>query len=381
MQKRSAITRRGFMGALGVVSMGSGLHSMVGAHERTRYPDATEAEPAPLRLHRNESPYGLPPSSVQTLHEISESMWSRYPIEEPAVLAEAIARRFGVANEQVLLGCGSVEILKIATESFCSPSGAAVVAEPTFEAVVSYCPLAHARAVKIPHTLDYKHDLPRMLDAATLVGGFIYFCNPANPAGTFIDKQEVEKFVRKIPSGVVLLVDEAYYDYVDAPDYESCLRYVKEGLPILITRTFSKVYGMAGLRVGYSVGHKDLIKQMAERRIATSPNQLAIAAALAALKEDDFVTRVSKLNAQVRGYLCSELRAMGVGFIPSQTNFVMVNLGRPAPPVIDALKQRRVLVSRPFPSMPQHMRVTLGTSDEMKMFMNEFREVMRSRPS
>jgi histidinol-phosphate aminotransferase len=361
--------------------MSSGLPLIVDAHERTRFPDAVEAEPALLRLHRNESPYGLPPSSAQTIHGIVESQSPRYPIEEPTSLVEAIARRLGVANEQVLLGYGSIEILKMATETFCSPSGAAVVAEPTFEAVVSYCPLAHARAVKIPLTEDYKHDLSRTLDAASLVGGFIYLCNPANPEGTFIDKRELEKFVRRVPSGVVLLVDEAYYEYVDTPEYESCLRYVKEGLPIVITRTFSKVYGMAGLRVGYSIGHKELIKQMAERRITTSPNQLATAAALAALKEDDFVTRVRKLNSQVRDYFYGELRGMGLQFILSQTNFVMVDLGRPAPPVIDALKKRRVLVGRPFPSMPHHMRVTLGSGDEMKLFMKEFREVMSSHPS
>lgn len=375
MQKSSAITRRGFIGALGVASMGSGLPSIVPAR------DAKEVEPVTLRLHRNESPYGLPPASAQTIHSVAESSSPRYPIEEPTVLAEAIAQRLGVAKEQVLLGCGSVEILKMATETFCSPSGAAVVAEPTFEAVVSYCPLAHARAVKIPLTQGYKHDLAKMLDAATLVGGFVFFCNPSNPAGTFIDKQEVEKFVRNFPSGVVLLVDEAYFDYVDTPEYESCLRYVKEGLPMLVTRTFSKVYGMAGLRVGYAVGHEDLIKQMAERRLVSSLNQLATAAALAALKEEDFVTRVRKLNGQVRSYLCGELRAMGLDFIPSQANFVMVHLGRPAQPVIDALKKRRVLVGRLFPSMPHHVRVTLGTGDEMKLFVKELKEVMNSLPS
>jgi histidinol-phosphate aminotransferase len=318
----------------------------------------------------------LAPAAAQAVHAIVESQSCRYPIEEPAALAEAIAKRNGVANEQVLLGYGSVEILKIATETFCSPSGAAVVEEPTFEAVVSYCPLAHARAVKIPPTRDYKHDLSKTLDAATLVGGFIYVCNPSNPEGTFIEKGEMENFIRRVPGGVVLLVDEAYYEYVDVPEYESCLRYVKEGLPIVITRTFSKVYGMAGLRVGYAVGHKDLIKQMAERRITTSPNQLGIAAARASLGEDEFVVRIRRLNGQVRDFLCGELRGMGLSFIPSQTNFVMVDLGQPGPPVIEALKKRHVLVGRPFPSMPNHMRVSLGTADEMKTFMREFKEVM-----
>lgn len=376
MQRNAGLTRRGFIGALGAVSISPSLSLGGNVRERSSVPETGEAQAAPLRLHRNESPYGLAPSAAQAIHAIVESQSGRYPIEEPAALAEAIAKRLGVANEQVLLGYGSVELLKIATETFCSPSGAAVVEEPTFEAVVSYCPLAHARAVKIPPTQDYKHDLSRTLDASSLVGGLAYICNPSNPAGTFLDKRDLEQFIRKIPGGVVPLIDEAYYEYVDVPEYESCLRYVKEGLPIVITRTFSKVYGMAGLRVGYAVGHKDLIKQMAERRITTSPNQLAIAAARASLGEDEFVTRIRGLNGQVRDFLCGELRGMGLRFIPSQTNFVMIDLGQPAPPVIEALKKRRVLVGRPFPSMPSHMRVSLGTGDEMKLFMREFREVM-----
>jgi histidinol-phosphate aminotransferase len=289
---------------------------------------------------------------------------------------EALAKRFAVAPEQVLLGCGSTEILKIATETFCSPAGAAIVAEPTFEAVVTYCPLAHARSVKMALTADYKHDLPKMLEAAGLVGGLIFFCNPANPEGTYIGKQEVEKFIRSVPSGVVPLIDEAYFDYVDAPDYESCVRYVKEGLPVLVSRTFSKIYGMAGLRLGYAIGHKDLIKQLSDRKLSSNANQIASAVALAALKEDDFVARIHKLNSQVRDSFYGELRTLGLEFIPSQTNFVMIRLGRPVQPVIDALKQRGVLVGRFFPSMPNHMRVTLGTAEEMKVFLKVFKDVM-----
>jgi histidinol-phosphate aminotransferase len=378
MRKGTVVTRRGFITGttLGVASMGLGLPSILKAGARGARMTATRTEPSILLLDRNESPYGMPPSSERAVGNATPWKSPRYTRDEPAALIEAISRRLGVEKEQVLLGCGSTEILKIAAETFCSPSGAAVVAEPTFEAVVNYCPLARARAVKIPLTRDFKHDLPRMLDTAALVGGFIFFCNPANPAGTFLDKDAVEKFVRAVPAGVVLLVDEAYSDYVDTPRYESCLRYVKEGLPILISRTFSKVYGMAGLRLGYAVGHKDLIKQMTERRLANNTNQLAVAAALAGLNDDEFVAKVRNLNSQVREFLCSELPAMRLDFIPSQTNFVMINLGRPAQPIIDALKERRIMVGRLFPSMPNHMRVTLGTGDEMKLFIKEFRSVM-----
>jgi histidinol-phosphate aminotransferase len=378
MRNATSVTRRGFITgtALTITSIGWKLPSVLEAEVPDNLATPIPSEPPVLRLDRNESPYGMSPASMQAMVNIAADASPRYPRDEPAALVEAISKRLGVEKEQLLLGCGSTEILKMATETFCSPSGAAIVAEPTFEAVVNYCPLARARAVKIPITKEYKHDLPRMLDAAGLVGGFIFFCNPANPEGTIIDKKTVERFVRTIPSGVVLLIDEAYSDYVDAPEYESCLRYVKEGLPVLVSHTFSKVYGMAGLRLGYAVGHKDLIRQMSERRLASSTNQLVTAAAAAGLKDDDFVAHVRKLNAEVRSYLCGELRAMRLDFVPSQTNFVLIDLGRPAQPVIDGLRERRIMVGRLFASMPNHMRVSLGTGDEMHTFIKEFRSVM-----
>ena len=305
-----------------------------------------------------------------------DSKSHRYPVDEPKALEEVIAKRFGVEKENVLLGCGSLEILRMATETFCNSARAAVVAEPTFEAVVSTCPLVHARSIKINLTADYKHDLPRMLRASH-GAGMIFFCNPSNPAGTFIDKQETQRFVRRLPRSTVLLADEAYGDYVDRPDFESCLRYVKEGLPVVVSHTLSKIYGMAGLRIGYGIGRKDLIKRMARRRLGNNPNQLATAAALAALKNDDaFVSRVRGLNAEVREYVCKELSAMGLAFIPSETNFVMIRVARPVKPLIEELKKRNVLVGRLFPSMPEHARVTFGTMAEMKSFIKEFKIVM-----
>ncbi len=376
MPTQASLTRRGFIvgTALGVAS--TQVPSWLEARAFRYDPTSAESSSTLLRLNRNESPYGLSPTSIQAIQMHIKSGSPRYPFEEPAALTEAIAARNHVSKDQVLLGCGSIEILKMATETFCSPMRTAVVAEPTFEAVVTYCPLAHAKPVKITLTRDYKHDLPRMLEAASQGGGLIFFCNPSNPAGTFINKDEVEQFVHKVPSGVVLLVDEAYFEFMDRPDYESCLRYVREGLPIIVSRTFSKVYGMAGLRAGYAIGHKDLLKAMSQHRLINNPNQLATAAAMAALTDDAHVVRIRRLNAEARAAFCRDLHAMGFDYIPSEANFVMVGLGRPAEPIIQALEKRRVLVGRLFPSMPNHMRVTLGTAEEMKVFMSEFKEVM-----
>jgi len=378
---RPALTRRGFLtsAAVGAASIGLGSSPAVAA--LSRYPDAkTDAVSSPLRLNRNESPYGLAPAAAAALKNAVDPLSSRYPIEEPKVLVEAIAKRYGVASENVILGYGSTEILKMATESFCNSAHGALVAEPTFEAVVGYCPFIHARAQKIKLNSDHRHDLPRMLRVSR-GAGMIFFCNPSNPAGTYITKQETDWFVRRLPRGPVLLADEAYAEYVTAPDWESCVRFVKEGLPVVVSRTFSKIYGMAGLRVGYAVGRKDLIERMAKRQLVNNPNQLAIAAALAALKSDaEFVERNRKLNAEVRDYVCKEATGIGLTFIPTQTNFVMIGINRPAKPVIEELKKRKMLVGRLFPSMPEHVRVSFGTMNEMKAFMKEFKEVVNLNP-
>ena len=380
MQTKPALTRRGFMAnaALGAASIGIGLPS--GLSALARYPEVDAgAGGNPLRLNRNESPYGLAPAAAEALKSAVDPKSSRYPIEEPKALVEAIAKRFGVENDNVILGYGSTEILKMATESFCNSSRGALVAEPTFEAVVGYCPFIHAHAQKIKLNAEHKHDLPRMLRASH-GAGMIFFCNPSNPAGTYIAKQETERFIRRLPHGPVLLADEAYAEYVTAPDYESCVRFVKEGLPVVVSRTFSKIYGMAGLRVGYAIGRKDLIKRMAKRQLVNNPNQLAIAATLAALKSDgEFVERIHKMNAEVRDYVCNEASAMGLAVIPSQTNFVMIGVNRPAKPLIEELKKRKVLVGRLFPSMPEHVRVSFGTMAEMKSFVKEFKEVMSTQ--
>ncbi len=381
MQTKRALSRRGFMAnaALGAASIGLGLPS--GLSALARYPEIDAgAGGNALRLNRNESPYGLAPAAADALRSAVDPKSSRYPIEEPKALVEAIAKRFGVENDNVILGYGSTEILKMATESFCNSARGALVAEPTFEAVVGYCPFIHAHAQKIKLNAEHKHDLPRMLRASH-GAGMIFFCNPSNPAGTYIAKQETERFIRRLPRGPVLLADEAYAEYVTAPDYESCVRFVKEGLPVVVSRTFSKIYGMAGLRVGYAIGRKDLIKRMAKRQLVNNPNQLAIAATLAALKSDgEFVERIHKVNAEVRDYVCQEVTAMGLQYIPSQTNFVMIGVNRPAKPLIEELKKRKMLVGRLFPSMPEHLRVSFGTMAEMKSFMKEFKEVVSAAP-
>ncbi len=382
VSRNSEVSRREF---LEKVSMGAAaigvVRRPVSAEERgreVRWP-VQEAAALPLQLARNESPYGPFPSAVEAMRAVYRKA-NRYPLQEPIDLEAALAKQHGVDQEQVMLGCGSIEILKIATEEFTTATLKPIVAEPTFEAVVAYSPLRHTTPVKIPVTQDYRNDLGRMAHSALEGAGLIFICNPANPTGTMLDKTEVEQFIRRVPENVVVLADEAYADYVDHPGYESCLRYVREGRTnVIVSRTFSKIYGMAGMRLGYVVGPARLIDRMRPHRLWNNANQLVTAAALASIGDGASVLRVRRLNREVRDQVCVKLKQIGLAYIPSETNFVMIHVSRPAEPVIRQLRGQGILVGRPFPSLPQHIRVSLGTTAEMDLFLQHFKAILREQ--
>lgn len=335
----------------------------------------------PLRLARNESPYGLFSSAVEAMQN-SRRKANRYPIQEPIDLEAALAKRFGVTHEQVMLGCGSIEILKIATDEFTGPSLKPVVAEPTFEAVVAYSPPHRTTPVKVPVTAEFRHDLGRMSAAASEGAGLVFLCNPGNPTGTIADRGEVEQFIRRVPENVVILADEAYAEYVDHPTYESCLRYIHEGRQnVIVSRTFSKIFGMAGMRLGYVIGPKTLVERMRPHRLWNNANQLAIAAATVSIGDEEAILRVRRLNREVRTGVCEQINRMGLAFIPSETNFVTINVGKPSEVVIQQLRDRGILVGRPFASLSHHVRVSLGTAPEMELFFQNFKEVLREKAS
>jgi histidinol-phosphate aminotransferase len=376
MKSQTLLNRRKFMGGIAAAWAVAWPKAGSGKPQENTFTEMAQHVTRPVALNRNESPYGPFPAALEAMRAIASTKSKRYPMAEPQALQAALAKHFNVEPDQVLLGCGSIEILKMATDEFCSPTARPIVAEPTFEAVVGYCPINHTEPVKVPLTPDYRHDLEKMLAACGQQAGMVFMCNPANPTGTLLKKDEVDDFIRRVPESVVVLADEAYAEYVDRPDFESGVRYVREGRPnVVVSRTFSKIYGLAGLRVGYAIGPKALIKRMAPHRLWNNTNQLGTAAAMAGLADQQSMMTVRRLNAEARDFVYKELRKMGLEFIPSETNFVTINVKRPAGEIIEGLKQRQVLVGRPFPSIPHHVRVSLGTMAEMKLFVEAFRAV------
>src|SRR5438093_7766204 len=236
-----------------------------------------------VRLSANENPYGPSQKALKAMTD-SFTLACRYPDEHNNVLIEKLAKLNGVDHHQILLGDGSSEILKLCAETFTGKDrGPLVAADPTFEAILSQATVNSAEVVKVPLTSSFAHDLPKMLSAAKR--GLIYICNPNNPTASITPKGELRDFIAQTPPKIMLLVDEAYFHFADSPDYESVIPLVKDHSNLIVSRTFSKVYGMAGLRCGYCVAQKETIERMRRNQMWDSVNCMALAAATASLAD------------------------------------------------------------------------------------------------
>ena len=329
-----------------------------------------------VRLSANENPYGPSPKALQAITD-SFGLACRYPDEHNNVLIDKLAKLNNVDRGQMLLGDGSGEVLKLCAETFTGPqNGKLVAADPTFEAILNNATANGAEVVKVPLTSTFAHDLPKMLAAAK--GGLIYVCNPNNPTASTTPKNELREFIANTPRETMILVDEAYFHYADSLEYESVIPLVKDHPNLIVSRTFSKIYGMAGLRCGYCVAQPETIKRMHPFQMWDSVNIMALAAATASLDDPDQVPNGRKLNSEAKAFVTGELDKLGFKSIPSQANFIMFDCKRPVVPLIQALEQHNVHVGRLFPALPNYMRVTVGKKTEMETFLTAFREVMTS---
>ena len=373
---KPTISRRGFSKLIGV---GAAYAAVAGRLSvAARAPEMRFGASSLVRLSSNENPYGPSQAALKAMTDGFSLAW-RYPDEHADMLVDELARINAVPAEQILLGDGSGEILKLAAAAFTNSDKKIVLANPTFEAIGRHASVARAEVVKIDLTSSYSHDLPKMLAAAGSAG-LVYICNPNNPTASITPKNELAEFLAKVSPATTVLVDEAYHHYVQTPSYESLIPLVKQYPNLIVARTFSKIYGMAGLRCGYCVTQRANIERMRTQQTWDSVNIMALVAALASLKDDEQVTRGRALNTEVKTNLCAELDRLSFHYIPSHANFMMIDLRREVRPVIGAMRSRGVEVGRPFPALPNHMRVTIGTALEMKSFLSAFREVM-AQPS
>jgi len=251
-----------------------------------------------------------------------------------------------------------------------------VAAEPTFEAVLSYARVTHAEAVKVPLTADFRHDLPRMAEACSASTGLVYVCNPNNPTGTIVTRDELGAFLDRVPAGAMVLVDEAYHHFVEDSRYASAFAWTGKKPNLLIARTFSKIYGLAGMRLGYGVGSKETIEAMRPYRTWSNTNAAVLEAALASLGDAEQLESCRHRMNGTRSWLRAEMARDSRTTIDSHANFIMIDVGSDVAPIIAALRERQVFVGRKFPSMANWLRVSIGTQEEMQKFTAALRAVL-----
>ncbi len=404
MRNLNSISRRSFAKLMGVgaataVARPSLAWPSITRSGITRPRSFSSAATGLVRLNSNENPYGPSPLALKAMTEAFPLVW-RYPDEHTDTLLDTLAKLHGVNRDQIVLGDGSGEILKICGSAFTGPMtndakpielskptrgpalvfvpgrGKLIVAEPTYEAIVNHARVNRGEIVKVPITRNYAHDLPKMLAAAE--DGLIYICNPNNPTASITPRNEMREFVNKVSPKTMILVDEAYFHYADSPDYESVIPLVKDHPNLIVARTFSKIYGMAGLRCGYCITQPETIQRMRPHLTWDSVNILALAAAIGSLNDSDQVLNGRRLNNQTRRFVLDEIRKLGLEHIPSQANFIMIDTKRSVRPLIDSMRNMGVQVGRAFPALPNHMRVTIGKQNEMEAFVSAFRKTMAS---
>jgi len=321
----------------------------------------------PILLNNNENAYGAFPSVLTMGNPLQDA--NRYPDNYSERLSEKLAAASKVPLECVVTGCGSTEILRMAANAFTGPGKKLVLATPTFEAIGRYARTARAGVVEVPLAANFTHDLGAMLKAAATDAGLVYICNPNNPTGNLTPRSDIEDFIKKLPRNVYALIDEAYHDFVPAsPDYASFIDRPVDDDRVIVARTFSKIYGMAGLRLGYGIASKATAALLQEHRLEDTLNSLVTRAALVALDDAAGLRQAQQRNAADRDEFMRQVVARKLKAISSTTNFVMVNSNRPVGSVIEHFKSNNILIGRPFPPLDTYARISLGKPDEMKSF-------------
>jgi histidinol-phosphate aminotransferase len=332
-------------------------------------PASRASEPhGPIILSRNENAYG-PSQKVIASMQDSLQYANRYPDSAVSTLHDRIAKSHSIKPEQLVLGCGSGEILSVTASAFLGPGQKLIMALPTFEAIGRCAKSLGAEVVEVPLARNYSHDLPAMLARADASTGLVYICNPNNPTGTLTPRKDLESFIRKLPPTTTVLIDEAYHHYVEPTgDYSSFIDNPMDDDRVVVCRTFSKVFGLAGIRVGYAVGAPERIRALAARRLPEGLNAVGARAALVAYDDVEYVQMSAKRNADDRQEFFNQANARMVKGIDSHTNFAMLPTDRDAAEVIEHFKKNNVLIARLFPSMHTYIRVSFGTPPEMKEF-------------
>lgn len=328
-----------------------------------------------IKMASNENPLGPSPQAVRVIGEAAARAHI-YPDGNCYYLKEALSESLGVKTDQLIIGNGSDEIIKLFAEAFFRPGDEVIVADPTFGEYAYAAHLMGAKVVKVKSDKGLGHNLPQMAEAVTERTKAIFVCNPNNPTGTMNTREEWETLLKEVPPHVLIVSDQAYLEYTDDPSYPDGVEYINDER-VLVLRTFSKIYGLAGLRIGYGVGSSGLIASLNRVREPFNVNLVAQAAAIASLSDQEHVVRSREVNKRGKSQLYRGLRELGLEYLPSQTNFILFETPYPSKDVFQALLKRGVIVrTADIFGLSRHIRVTIGKEEENERFLHSLREVL-----
>jgi len=324
-----------------------------------------------IRLNSNENPLGISRAARRAASEALDTLANRYPKADAHLpLRELLAEQHGVSPDNIVLGAGSTELMQISIQSLQAPGYKVVAADPTFDAIHYYSAPSGVEVLTAGLTEDHQHDLQAMEELARGVQGpvLFYLCNPNNPTGTVTRCDDVAAVIDRLPANVHVLVDEAYFEFVEDPDYRTFERLPLENPNVVVIRTFSKVHGMAGMRLGYAIAHGEATGRLSDFASRNNANQIVIAAAAASLRDQDFLRRSIESNRRGKAVLYEVLERLGIEYIPSQTNFSMHRIKGELETYQARMQKAGFLVGRAFPPMNDFNRVSVGTPEEMERF-------------
>ena len=380
------VSRRSFVGgvaaALGYLKVGSEVDLLAqgqGAAGAGRMRPAMDDYDSIAHLSSNENCWGPPETVLKAMNQ-SFKYAMRYGYPGGDVVGE-LAKLHGVKQENILMTAGSGEVLDVVGTTYLLNGKKVLGVEPTYSSVYGHATSIKSSAIKLPLMKDYSQSIPAFVKAANDRAseiGLVYLCNPNNPTGMIVSKDEVKQLLDGIPKDMPVLIDEAYHHFVDSPKYATSMPYVLEGRPVIIARTFSKIAALAAMRIGYAVAPAEIIQKMRPFSMG-SVNVAARFGAVAALKDTQGQAEIKKRTIALRKKTTGDLEAHGYETIPSETNFFMVHIKRQVQPVIEEFRKKGVLVGRPFPPMLEHLRVSIGTPEEMDRFMVAFKDIFAAK--
>ena len=371
--------RRDFFRQASVISgLAAGTHALGGARSPLAglvgMPGRRTSNGA-VRLNSNENPLGISEAAKDALVE-AIVLANRYPSDQQQVLVSRLAAAHDVAENQLVLGTGSAEVLQMAVQAYAAPRAKLIMADPTYEAVTNYQRTEAYELVKVPLTANHEHDIGRMREAAESSGhpALVYLCNPNNPTATITPSAAIDAWIADAPEHVFFLSDEAYIEYVEDERMWSSLPWIAKKRNVLVVKTFSKIYGLAGLRIGYGIAHPDTAARLTDFASRNNCNQLAIAAAGASFQDEVLMRKSREANRTSREMVESTLDELGLQYMPTQANFLMHRINGDLATYRGRMAEAGFLVGRDFPPMLDWNRLSFGLPEDMSRFCDTLRD-------